>query len=83
LIRDENLEAEMTVKVIGLDIAKNVFQVHGVNEAGEVVLGRRLRRSDVLQLFTEIEPAIVGIEACHTAHYWARELMTLGHDGLV
>ena len=70
----------MTVKVIGLDIAKNVFQVHGVNEAGEVVLRRRLRRSDVLRLFTEIEAAIVGIEACHTAHYWARELIALGHD---
>jgi transposase len=80
LIRDHNLEADMTVKVIGLDIAKNVFQVHGVNEAGEVVLRRRLRRSDVLRLFTEIEAAIVGIEACHTAHYWARELIALGHD---
>jgi hypothetical protein len=80
LIRDHNLEADMTVKVIGLDIAKNVFQVHGVNEAGEVVLRRRLRRSDVLRLFKEIEAAIVGIEACHTAHYWARELIALGHD---
>ena len=70
----------MTVKVIGLDIAKNVFQVHGVNEAGQVVLRRRLRRSDVLRLFTEIEAAIVGIEACQTAHYWARELVALGHD---
>jgi transposase len=80
LIRDDNPEADMTVKVIGLDIAKNVFQVHGVNEAGEVVLRRRLRRSDVLRVFTEIEAAIVGIEACATAHYWARELVALGHD---
>ena len=70
----------MTVKVIGLDIAKNVFQVHGVNGAGEAVLRRRLRRSDVLRLFGGIEPATVGIEACHTAHYWARELSALGHD---
>src|SRR5262245_23023800 len=70
----------MTVKVIGLDIAKNIFQVHGVNEAGEVVLRRRLRRSEVLRLFADIEAALVGIEACHTAHYWARELVALGHD---
>jgi transposase len=70
----------MTVKVIGLDIAKNVFQVHGVNKEGEVVLRRRLRRSEVLRLFTEIKAAIAGIEACHTAHYWARELVALGHD---
>jgi len=80
LIRDDKPEADMTVKVIGLDIAKNVFQVHGVNEAGEVVVRRRLRRSDVLRVFTEIEAAIVGIEACATAHYWARELVALGHD---
>ena len=63
----------MTVKVIGLDIAKNVFQVHGVNEAGEVVVRRKLRRSDVLRWFAEIDP--VGVEACQTAHYWARELV--------
>ena len=70
----------MTVKVIGLDIAKNVFQVHGVNEAGEVVVRRKLRRSDVLAVVRGIDPAIVGIEACQTAHYWARELSALGHD---
>jgi transposase len=74
------MEAEMTVKVIGLDIAKNVFQVHGVNEAGEVVVRRKLRRSDVLRWFAEIDPAMVGVEACQTAHYWARELVALGHD---
>src|SRR5262245_59554152 len=74
------LEAEMTVKVNGLDIAKNVFQVHGVNAAGEVVVRRRLRRVDVLRWFADIDPAIVGIEACQTAHYWARELSALGHD---
>jgi transposase len=74
------MEAEMTVKVIGLDIAKNIFQVHGVNAAGEVVIRRKLRRSEVLRLFAEIEPVIVGIEACQTAHYWARELVALGHD---
>jgi len=69
----------MTVKVIGLDIAKNVFQVHGVNETGEVILRRRLRRADVLRLFAGMEAASVGMEACSTAHYWARELSALGH----
>lgn len=70
----------MTIKVIGLDIAKNVFQVHGVDEAGQVILRRRLRRCDVLRLFKELDPTLVGIEACHTAHYWAREIRSLGHE---
>jgi transposase len=80
LIRDYNLEAEMTMKVIGLDIAKHVFQVHGVNETGKVVVRRKLRRADVLRWFADIDPTIIGIEACQTAHYWARELVALGHD---
>ncbi len=66
----------MAIKVIGLDIAKSVFQVHGVDEAGKAVL----RRAEVLELFAGIEPTLVGIEACHTAHYWAREIAALGHD---
>jgi transposase len=70
----------MAIKVIGLDIAKSVFQVHGVDEAGQVVLRRRLRRAEVLKLFAGIEPALVGIEACHAAHYWAREIAALGHE---
>ena len=65
--------------MIGLDIAKSVFQVHGVDEAGQVVLRRR-RRAEVLKLFAGIEPALVGIEACHTAHYCAREIAALGHE---
>jgi transposase len=70
----------MAVKVIGLDIAKSVFQVHGVDETGQTVLRRRLRRYDVLKLFASIEPTLVGIEACHTGHYWAREIAALGHE---
>jgi transposase len=62
LIRDYNLEAEMTMKVIGLDIAKHVFQVHGVNETGKVVVRRKLRRADVLRWFADIDPTIIGIE---------------------
>lgn len=64
------------VCVIGLDIAKSVFQLHG----GEVVLKRKLRRSEVLGHFAKLETALVGIEACHTGHYWAREIARLGHD---
>jgi transposase len=70
----------MAIKVIGIDIAKSVFQMRGVDEAGQVVSRRRLRRAEVLKLFAGIEPAPVGIEACHTAHYWAREIAALGHQ---
>ena len=64
---------------IGLDIAKNVFQLHGVDAAGNVLLRKQLRRGDVLRLFSGLSPCLVGMEACATAHYWARELAKLGH----
>lgn len=67
------------VITIGLDIAKHVFQVHGVDETGSVRLRRKLRRSDVLPFFKELGPCLVGMEACATAHYWARSIMALGH----
>ena len=67
------------IAVIGLDIAKNVFQVHGIDEMGQPALKRKLRRAEVLRLFSQLAPALVGIEACHTAHYWAREIAALGH----
>lgn len=67
------------VSTIGLDIAKHVFQVHGVNAAGEVVLRRRLRRGQVLGFLAKLKPCLVGLEACAGAHYWARELGKLGH----
>ena len=70
----------MAVEVIGLDLAKNVFQVHGVDAAGRVVLRRRLRRSEVVQFFAGLPRALVGMEACHTAHHWGRELTRLGHE---
>jgi len=70
----------MTIKVSGLDIAKDVFQVNCVNEMGEVVIRRRLRRSQVIGFFESLPPCLVGMEACATAHYWARELVALGHD---
>ena len=68
------------VVTIGLDIAKSVFQVHGVDAAGGVVIRQRLTRSRVLAFFAKKAPCLVGIEACGSAHYWARELSRLGHE---
>ncbi len=68
------------VSTIGLDLAKNVFQVHGVDEAGETVLRRQLRRSQVVPFFEKLSGCLVGIEACATSHHWARELQALGHE---
>lgn len=68
------------VSVVGLDLAKSVFQVHGVNAQGEVVLRRRLTRGQLLKLFEKLPPCLVGMEACASAHHWARELAGLGHE---
>lgn len=68
------------VNVIGLDLAKNVFQVHGIDEAGKVVIRRKLRRNEVLEFFAAAPPSLVGMEACCSAYYWARELAKLGHN---
>ena len=65
---------------IGLDLAKNVFQVHGVDAAGETVIRRQLRRRQVTSFFEALPQCLVGIEACATSHYWARELQALGHQ---
>lgn len=65
---------------IGIDLAKQVFQVHGVDERGHTVLRRRLTRSQVQAVLTQLPPCVVGLEACGSAHYWARELRALGHD---
>lgn len=70
----------MNVTTIGLDIAKNVFQVHGVNADGEVVVRKRLTRSRMLKFFAQLPSCLIGIEACASSHYWARELIALGHD---
>ncbi len=68
------------VITIGVDLAKNVFQVHGVDAEGAVVVRRRLRRRQVLAFFKKLPPCLVGMEACATAHYWAREIAALGHE---
>src|SRR4051794_21245424 len=70
----------MQVSTIGLDLAKNVFQAHGVSAEGKVVLTKQLRRGQVLSAFAKLPPCLVGMEACAGAHYWARELRKLGHD---
>jgi len=70
----------MQVSTIGIDLAKNVFQIHGVDTAGKVVITKKLRRSQVLSLFEGLPRCLIGIEACATSHHWARELKTLGHD---
>jgi transposase len=68
------------MRVVGLDVAKNVFQVHGVDHRGETVLRRRLRRSQVGEFFRQQTPCLIGIEATQGAHYWARVLRALGHE---
>jgi transposase len=68
------------VSTIGFDLGKRVFQVHGVDAAGQVVLRRQLRRSQVVPFFTGLPPCRIGMEACGSAHYWARELIQLGHQ---
>ena len=68
-----------SISTIGLDIAKSVFQVHGVDAAGQVVVRRQLRRSHVLAFFQKLPPCLVGIEACASSHHWSRELRALGH----
>jgi transposase len=70
----------MQITTIGLDLAKRVFQIHGVDAAGEVVIRKALRRAQVLPFFAKLPPCLVGIEACGTSHYWARELIRVGHE---
>ncbi|HTP84877.1 MAG TPA: IS110 family transposase [Alphaproteobacteria bacterium] len=68
------------IATVGLDLAKRVFQVHAVSDTGAVVARKRLTRSQVLEFFAKLSPCLVGMEACATAHHWARELMALGHE---
>ena len=69
-----------TVTTIGLDIAKSVFQVHGIDAEGKVIIRRQLKRRYVLAFFEKLSPCLVGIEACATSHHWSRELKALGHN---
>jgi transposase len=67
------------ISVLSLDLAKNLFQVHGVNETGEVMVRKQLTRSQASRYFARIPPCLNGMEACGGAHYWARTLAELGH----
>ena len=70
----------MEITTIGLDLAKSVFQVHGVDATGQVMVRKSLRRSQMLAFFAKLPPCLVGIEACGTSHHWARELIKFGHE---
>src|ERR1700694_4449303 len=82
IVRDESHEGaiHMQISTIGIDIAKNVFQLHGVDAAGKPVLKKQLRRGQVIEFFGKLSPCLIGMEACATSHHWARELRKLGHD---
>ena len=69
-----------TITTIGLDIAKSVFQVHGIDAEGNVILRRQLKRRYVVAFFQKLPPCLVGIEACASSHHWSRELQALGHE---
>jgi transposase len=69
----------MQITTIGIDLAKNVFQVHGANEHGRPVLRKQLKRDQVIAFFANLSPCLIGIEACGGAHHWARKLQALGH----
>src|SRR3981189_1658458 len=69
----------MNITTIGIDLAKNVFQVHGTDERGKAVVTKVLRRSQMMQFFTQLPPCLIGMEACGSAHFWARKLTALGH----
>jgi transposase len=70
----------MKITTVGIDLAKSVFQVHGVSERGKAVLRKQLKRSEVLKFFANLPPCLIGMEACGSAHHWARKLIELGHE---
>src|ERR1700752_3792065 len=82
VVEDHQLRGPSMSKIttVGLDLAKNVFQIHCVDAEGTPVLRKRLRRSQVLGFFGGVQRCLVGMEACATAHHWARELIALGHE---
>jgi transposase len=70
----------MEITTVGLDLAKNIFQVHAISSTGEVLVRRSLRRAQVIPFFSKLSPCLIGMEACGTSHHWARELVGLGHE---
>ena len=70
----------MKLTMIGIDLAKNVFQVHGADDRGKAVLRKQLKRAQMISFFAKLAPCRIGMEACGSAHYWARKLQELGHE---
>ncbi len=70
----------MTVKTVGLDLAKDVFQVHGISENGRVIFNKAIKHAKLLTFFETLPPCRVGMEACGSSHHWGRQLRKLGHD---
>ena len=70
----------MEIATIGIDLAKNVFQIHAVNRFGKTVLCKQLKRQQLLEFFANLKPCLIGLEACSGAHHWARSLSKLGHS---
>jgi transposase len=77
---DKSIKNLSSVTIVGLDIAKNVFQVHGVDGGGASVIAKAVRRGQLLSFFASLPQCVVGIEACSSAHHWARSLIALGHQ---
>jgi len=73
----------MNVTTVGIDLAKNVFSVHGVGRDGKVLLRRSVGRADLLPIFAQMPPCLIGMEACSGAHHFARELRRVGHDARI
>ncbi len=68
------------ISVLGVDLAKNVFQLHGINEKGKVILQKRLSRKKLAEFVCNLPPCLIGMEACDGAHYWARKFQSFGHE---
>ena len=70
----------MKITTIGIDLAKHILQVHGVDQHGNTAVQKPLKRQEVLPYFAQLDPCLIGMEACASAHYWQRELSKLGHE---
>ena len=70
----------MDITTLGIDIAKSIFQLHGIDAEGAVVVQKKIRRGAVLNFLEKVGPCLLGMEACATSHYWAREIAALGHE---
>ncbi|CAM4018922.1 Mobile element protein [Kerstersia gyiorum] len=69
----------MKITTVGIDLAKNVFQIHGVDERGKAVLKKQIKREQMAVFFVNLPPCLIGMEACGSAHHWARKLQEMGH----